>query len=97
MSQLASQSRQQSAQNELTNDRYAVAVDNDLGGATNRAPGGTMATAAIPYQYSRLGSGSIAATIPKEAGAILAFDAIPATNGTAVSHHSRVRAAKIGR
>ncbi|ORY62112.1 pectate lyase B [Pseudomassariella vexata] len=52
---------------------YAVAIDNDLGGATNTAPVGTITASDIPYTFSLLGSSQVAATVPGQAGAILSF------------------------
>ncbi|VUC25710.1 unnamed protein product [Clonostachys rosea] len=52
----------------------AVAVyDVNLGGGINEAPVGTLTPSSIPYSYTLLGSGSVASTIPGQAGAILGF------------------------
>jgi pectate lyase len=67
----------------LANERsFAVVADNDLGGATNGAPGGTLGTAGIPYKYTLLGSSHVAAMVPKDVGAILKFEETATTNGT---------------
>ena len=52
---------------------YAVEIDNDFGGASNTAPAGTLTASSMPYSYSLLGSSNVAATIPKQAGALLSF------------------------
>lgn len=39
----------------------------------NEAPKGSMTPTSVPYSYSLLGSGSVASTVPKQAGAILTF------------------------
>lgn len=52
---------------------YAVEIDNDFGGASNTAPSGTLTANSPPYSYSLLGSSNVAATVPKQAGAILSF------------------------
>ncbi|EAQ87742.1 hypothetical protein CHGG_04361 [Chaetomium globosum CBS 148.51] len=52
---------------------YATVIDTDLGGGLNDAPKGNMATDAVGYQYSLLGSGAVAGKVPGEAGAILTF------------------------
>lgn len=55
-------------------DNSAVAVfDVVLGGGVNEAPKGSMTPSSPPYSYSLLGSSSVAATVPKQAGAILSF------------------------
>ena len=52
----------------------AVTRDNDLGGATVKAPAGTFGIASvIPYKYTLLGSGAVPGRVPGEAGAILTF------------------------
>ncbi|KAK1775938.1 cytochrome P450 [Copromyces sp. CBS 386.78] len=52
---------------------YAVEIDNDFGGASNTAPTGSLTANSPPYSYSLLGSSNVAATVPKQAGAILSF------------------------
>ncbi|EGO59223.1 hypothetical protein NEUTE1DRAFT_121081 [Neurospora tetrasperma FGSC 2508] len=52
---------------------YAVEIDNEFGGANNTAPTGTLTASSPPYSYSLLGSSNVAATVPKEVGAILSF------------------------
>ncbi|KAK3294498.1 polysaccharide lyase family 1 protein [Chaetomium fimeti] len=52
---------------------YATVIDTDLGGGVNDAPEGNMATDSVGYEYSLLGSGAVAGTVPGEAGAILTF------------------------
>ncbi|KXH39380.1 pectate lyase [Colletotrichum nymphaeae SA-01] len=52
---------------------YAVAIDNDLGGASNLAPVGTMNANSPPYSYSLLGSANVVATVPGQAGQKLTF------------------------
>ncbi|KAL2132419.1 hypothetical protein VTI74DRAFT_3817 [Chaetomium olivicolor] len=52
---------------------YATAIDNDLGGGTNDCPAGNMSPTSVGYSYTLLGSGAVAAKVPKEAGAILTF------------------------
>ncbi|KAK7222696.1 hypothetical protein V2G26_010699 [Clonostachys chloroleuca] len=57
-----------------SDEKGAVAVyDVNLGGGINDAPVGTLTPSSIPYSYSLLGSGSVASTIPGQAGAILGF------------------------
>jgi pectate lyase len=53
--------------------RYATAIDNDLGGASNTAPAGNMSPNSVGYPYTLLGSSAVAGKVPKEAGAILSF------------------------
>ncbi|PQE18283.1 pectate lyase protein [Rutstroemia sp. NJR-2017a WRK4] len=50
---------------------YAVALDNDLGGAANTAPAGTIST--VPYSYSLLGSSKVVAAVVGVAGATLSL------------------------
>ncbi|KAK3940292.1 pectin lyase fold/virulence factor [Diplogelasinospora grovesii] len=52
---------------------YATVIDNDLGGASNTAPAGSLTANSMPYSYSLLGSSKVAATVPGQAGAILTF------------------------
>ncbi|KAI8170651.1 putative pectate lyase A [Colletotrichum sp. SAR 10_70] len=52
---------------------YAVAIDNDLGGAANTAPVGTMNANSPGYSYSLLGSANVVATVPGQAGQKLTF------------------------
>ncbi|KAK2747007.1 pectate lyase a [Colletotrichum kahawae] len=52
---------------------YAVAIDNDLGGAANTAPVGTMNANSPGYSYSLLGSSNVVATVPGQAGQKLTF------------------------
>ncbi|TVY21244.1 putative pectate lyase A [Lachnellula arida] len=52
---------------------YAVAIDNDLGGASNTAPAGNLTASSMPYSYSLLGSGSVVAAVVGTAGATLSF------------------------
>lgn len=55
-------------------DGYAVAIDVVLGGESeNTAPVGNMDADSPPYEYSLLGSGSVAGQVPGEAGQILEF------------------------
>lgn len=54
-------------------NRYVTASDNDLGGANNTAPAGTITASDIPYDFTLLGSGKVVATVPGEAGAILTW------------------------
>ncbi|CAI6100648.1 unnamed protein product [Clonostachys chloroleuca] len=57
-----------------SDEKGAVTVyDVNLGGGINDAPVGTLTPSSIPYSYSLLGSGSVASTIPGQAGAILGF------------------------
>ncbi|CAG9990763.1 unnamed protein product [Clonostachys byssicola] len=57
-----------------SDEKGAVALyDVNLGGGLNDAPAGTLTPGSIPYSYSLLGSGSVASTIPGQAGAILGF------------------------
>ena len=53
--------------------RYAVAIDNDLGGESNTAPVGNLTASSMPYSYSLLGSGSVVAAVVGTAGATLSF------------------------
>ena len=66
-----------------------MAIDNDLGGATNGASNFTLTAALIPYKYTLLGSALVVTTVPMEAGAVLTFDGAPATNGTTLPHFMR--------
>ncbi|KAL3418764.1 pectate lyase [Phlyctema vagabunda] len=50
---------------------YAVATDNDFGGASNEAPAGTLTT--VPYSYTLLGSKNVVAAVVGVAGATLKF------------------------
>jgi pectate lyase len=50
---------------------YATVSDVNLGGGKNEAPQGSLSS--VPYSYSLLGSGSVASTVPRQAGAILSF------------------------
>ncbi|EQB43643.1 pectate lyase [Colletotrichum gloeosporioides Cg-14] len=52
---------------------YAVAIDNDLGGAANTAPVGTINANSPGYSYSLLGSANVVATVPGQAGQKLTF------------------------
>ncbi|KAI9172681.1 pectate lyase B [Paramyrothecium foliicola] len=52
---------------------YAAVFDVDLGGGVNEAPKGSLTASSPPYSYSLLGSGNVASTVPKQAGAILTF------------------------
>lgn len=52
---------------------YVTASDNDLGGANNTAPAGTITASDIPYDFTLLGSSKVAATVVDEAGAILTW------------------------
>jgi pectate lyase len=52
---------------------YAVAIDNDLGGAANTAPVGTLTASSIPYSYSLLGSSKVVAAVVGVAGATLSL------------------------
>ncbi|PBP26321.1 hypothetical protein BUE80_DR002572 [Diplocarpon rosae] len=54
-----------------TDAGYAVATDNDYGGADNTALAGTMTTA--PYSYALLGSANTAGAVYGVAGATLVF------------------------
>lgn len=55
-------------------DGYAVAIDVVLGGeSANTAPVGNLDEDSFPYEYSVLGSGNVAGTVPGEAGQILDF------------------------
>ncbi|TVY44789.1 putative pectate lyase A [Lachnellula occidentalis] len=55
------------------NTGYAVAIDNDLGGASDTAPAGSLTASSIPYAYSLLGSGSVVAAVVGTAGATLSL------------------------
>lgn len=50
---------------------YVTASDNDLGGASNTAPIGTITASNIPYAFTLLGSSKVVSTVPGAAGAIL--------------------------
>ncbi|ORY61526.1 family 1 polysaccharide lyase [Pseudomassariella vexata] len=50
---------------------YAVVNDVDLGGSTNSAPAGTLNS--VPYSYTKLGSGSVKASVTANAGQKLSF------------------------
>jgi pectate lyase len=52
---------------------YVSVLDTNLGGGKNEAPAGNMNANSVPYSYSLLGSGSVAGTVPRQAGAILTF------------------------
>lgn len=52
---------------------YVTASDNDLGGANNTAPAGTITASDIPYTFTLLGSSNVASTVPSAAGAILTW------------------------
>ncbi|KAK0636635.1 pectate lyase B [Bombardia bombarda] len=52
---------------------YALAIDNDLGGATNTAVMGNLTTRSIPYNYTLLGSATVTSIVPGQAGAKLTF------------------------
>ncbi|KAF9873818.1 pectate lyase [Colletotrichum karsti] len=52
---------------------YANAIDNDLGGAANTAPVGTLNANSPPYSYSLLGSANVVGTVPGQAGQKLTF------------------------
>ncbi|KAG9254970.1 pectin lyase fold/virulence factor [Emericellopsis atlantica] len=53
---------------------YAVAIDVVLGGqSANTAPQGSLGAGSFPYQYSLLGSGRVASTVPGQAGQRLTF------------------------
>ena len=54
--------------------RYAVAIDVVLGpNSFNTAPLGKLTASSPPYPYTLLGSGSVKATVPGQAGQKLAF------------------------
>lgn len=72
--------------------RFATALGNDYGGATDNAPRGTLTAASIPYNYSVLHVTLVAQQVPREAGAILIFNA-PATNQTTIPLTRRYKAA----
>ncbi|KAL2835439.1 pectin lyase fold/virulence factor [Aspergillus pseudoustus] len=51
---------------------YAVVDDVDLGGSVNSVPEGTLTESSLPYDaIAALGSGSVAGTVPGQAGQIL--------------------------
>ncbi|EWZ31115.1 pectin lyase fold/virulence factor [Fusarium oxysporum Fo47] len=53
---------------------YVVAEDVVLGGESqNTAPKGTLSSSKIPYQFTLLGSGKVASTVPGQAGQKLSF------------------------
>lgn len=53
---------------------YVVVQDVVLGGeSVNTAPVGTLTASSFPYTYTLLGSGNVAARVPREAGQILTF------------------------
>lgn len=54
-----------------TDQGFAVAKDNDFGGAADTAPEGTSTT--VPYQYTLLGAGSVKGAVVGTAGATLVF------------------------
>ncbi|KAK4448405.1 putative pectate lyase [Podospora aff. communis PSN243] len=74
---------------------YAVVVDTDLGGAPNRAPGGSFSAAAVPYKYTLLGSSRVAAAVPQDVGAILTFEPMAAGNETTTPHAKRAQTTRI--
>lgn len=53
--------------------RYVNAFDNDLGGAENTAPVGTLTETSMPYTYSLLGSANVISSVVGIAGATLTF------------------------
>lgn len=52
-------------------DGFAVVNDVDLGGSTNTAPKGTLAS--VPYEYTLLGSASVKSAVTASAGQTLTF------------------------
>lgn len=50
---------------------YVSAFDNNLGGAANTAPLGTLTPSSVPYTYSLLGSANVKAAVVGVAGATL--------------------------
>lgn len=54
-----------------TDDGYAVARDNDFGGAENTAKEGSLTS--VPYSYDLLGSGSVRSAVVGTAGQTLKF------------------------
>ncbi|TEA11487.1 putative pectate lyase A [Colletotrichum sidae] len=52
---------------------YAVAIDNDFGGAANTAPVGTLNANSPPYAYTLLGSANVVANVLANAGQKLTF------------------------
>lgn len=50
---------------------YAVVSDVDLGGSSNTAPTGTLKS--VSYSYTKLGSGSVKASVKASAGQTLSF------------------------
>lgn len=54
-----------------TDEGYAVANDNDFGGASNEALAGTLTS--VPYSYTLLGSGNVKSAVVGVAGNTLTF------------------------
>jgi pectate lyase len=54
-----------------TDAGYAVARDNDFGGASNTAEAGTLTS--VPYSYTLVGSGSVKSAVVGTAGQTLSF------------------------
>ena len=54
-----------------TDAGYAVAKNNDFGGATNEALAGTLTS--VPYSYSLIAVGSVKSSVVGTAGATLSF------------------------
>ncbi|KAL0938566.1 pectate lyase a [Colletotrichum truncatum] len=52
---------------------FANAIDNDLGGAENSAPVGSLDADSPPYPYTLLGSAKVESTVPGQAGQKLTF------------------------
>ena len=75
---------------------YATSVDNDFGPrGTNKAAKGNLTAGSIPYAYTLLGSGHVAATVPGEAGAVLVFEGVLShANGTGGGNSSTVPVGK---
>jgi len=61
------------ANHRLHQHSFAVAIDNNLGGASNSAPQGNLSPSSPPYGYSLLGSGNVVSRVPGQAGAILTY------------------------
>jgi pectate lyase len=57
----------------LTEYRYVVAIDNDLGDGTNTAPVGNLTASSMPYSYSLLGSANVISAVVGIAGATLSI------------------------
>lgn len=57
----------------IISESYVTASDNDLGGANNTAPAGTITASDIPYDFTLLGSDQVVSTVPGEAGATLTW------------------------